>query len=239
MRLDEHAHPWACLHWIRGGLYKERDAATTHRCGPGAILYKPPGMVHENRFDEGDAWGLRLQIPRDVLPEAARERSSIQMLSPLACPLIAALWVEHEIADGPSELAMAALANEIVTQVGGGAVAVPSMSTRAAGTAHRAIWDRWNETLSFSELADEAGVDRATLARAFRRRFGLSMGAFQRRLRVARALRMLDDGASVGFVAHETGFADQAHFTRAFRAVVGAPPARWRLCADRLRAAFH
>ena len=232
-RLEEHAHPWGCLHWIRGGLYKERDAATSHRCGSGTMLYKPPAVVHDNLFDEGDAWALRLQIPWHVLPEPAREASSsIHMLAPLARPLIAAVWAEHHIADGPSELAVAALTNEIVNDIVRGAAGARSVSTRAARNAHEAISERWNDTVSFSELADHAGVDRSTLARSFRRRFGMSMGAFQRRLRVAHALRMLDDGASVVTVAYDVGFADQAHFTRAFKAVVGVPPALWRLRAQ-------
>jgi AraC family transcriptional regulator len=231
-RLEEHAHAWGCLHWIRGGLYKERDAATRHRCGSGTLLYKAPSVVHDNLFDEGDAWALRLQIPSHLLPEPAREASSsIHMLAPLARPLLAAVWAEQQIADGPSELAVAALTNEIVNDVVGVAGA-RSVSSRAARNAYQAISDRWNDTISFSELADQAGVDRSTLARSFRRRFGMSMGAFQRRLRVAHALAMLDDGASVVVVAHGTGFADQAHFTRAFKAVVGVPPALWRLRAQ-------
>jgi AraC-like DNA-binding protein len=231
-RLEEHAHSWACVHWIRSGMYKERDPFMTHRCGSGAVLYKPPALVHENVFDEDDAWCVRVQVPWEVLPEPARASRSMYMLTPVARPLLAALWAEHLIADGPSELAAAALTNEIVNRIVGCDSVPGSMSVRAAEGARRAIADRWNETISFSELADQAGVNRATLARAFHRRFGASMGAFQRRLRVGRALRMLDEGASLGFVAHQTGFADQAHFTRAFKAVVGVPPALWRLCSQ-------
>ena len=228
-RLEEHAHSWACLHWVRDGLYKERDAAKSHRCGSGALLYKPPALAHENLFDEGDARCLRLQIPWDILPEPALESSSMHLVTPLARPLLAALWAEHHIADGPSELATAALTNEIVNHIVDCDCVAESLTIRAAHAARRAISDRWNETISFAELADQAGVSRATLARSFHRRFRLTMGGFQRRLRVERALRMLDGGASLVSVAHETGFADQAHFTRAFKAVVGVPPALWRL----------
>jgi AraC family transcriptional regulator len=229
MRLEEHSHAWGCLHWIRGGLYKERDATATRCCGSGTLLYKAPEVVHENRFDEGDAWALRLQIPWHLLPAPAREpSSSIRVLAPLARALLAAVWAEHQIADGPSELAVAALTDEIVNQVVVGAGGARSVSIRAAEDARRAISDRWNDTISFTDLAGQLGVDRSTLARSFRCRFGMSMGAFQRGLRVAHALCMLDDGASVVAVALDAGFADQAHFTRAFKAVVGVPPALWR-----------
>ena len=62
-----------------------------------------------------------------------------------------------------------------------------------------------------------AGVHRAHLVRAFRARFGISVGAYVRRERIrwaARALRNSD--APIAEIALQAGFADQSHFTRTF-----------------------
>jgi AraC-like DNA-binding protein len=67
-------------------------------------------------------------------------------------------------------------------------------------------------------------VLRDALLRAHR---ALPPHAFQRDLRVARARRLLAAGEPPAAVAALCGFADQAHFTRAFRAAVGVPPGRY------------
>jgi AraC-like DNA-binding protein len=43
------------------------------------------------------------------------------------------------------------------------------------------------------------------------------------------AARMLRDStASIATIANETGYASEAAFSRAFKKLVGAPPAAWR-----------
>jgi AraC-like DNA-binding protein len=52
---------------------------------------------------------------------------------------------------------------------------------------------------------------------------------WQTNARVERAKQLLlKNEASLTTVAAETGFSDQAHFTRVFRKVVGATPASWK-----------
>jgi AraC family transcriptional regulator len=80
-----------------------------------------------------------------------------------------------------------------------------------------------------AELADEAGVHRVHLARAFRRHFGCSITEYRQRLRLrAAAAGLAKDGRLVSAVAADAGFADHSHLCRAFRAVVGVAPAGYR-----------
>ena len=52
---------------------------------------------------------------------------------------------------------------------------------------------------------------------------------WQTKTRVERAKQLLlKNDASLTAIAVETGFSDQAHFTRVFRKVVGTTPAQWR-----------
>jgi AraC family transcriptional regulator len=92
------------------------------------------------------------------------------------------------------------------------------------------IDDRYRErALRIADLADDAGVDPASLARAFRVHYGTTAGAYLRETRVRRAADALArSSAPLGQIALDSGFADQSHFTRVFGAVHGVTPRRWR-----------
>jgi len=79
-----------------------------------------------------------------------------------------------------------------------------------------------------SELEAVTGLSRYDLARQFRAMCGTSPYRYllMRRLDLAREL--LAGGRSLVEIALEAGFADQAHFSRMFKATFGITPARYR-----------
>ena len=85
------------------------------------------------------------------------------------------------------------------------------------------------EARSLSEVAVAVGVHPATLARGFRKAYGCSVGAYLRRLRVARAARQLaDTDAPLAEIALSAGFSDQSHFSNVFRRETGLSPSAFR-----------
>ena len=82
--------------------------------------------------------------------------------------------------------------------------------------------------ISITDLESEHGIDRYTLARWFRRCYGVSPHRFviHRRLDVAK--RSIRGGASLAEAAITSGFADQSHMTRHFRGAFGVSPGEWR-----------
>src|SRR5581483_2485217 len=73
------------------------------------------------------------------------------------------------------------------------------------------------EELALQELASVASLSPFHLARVFRQAVGVPPHAYQTHLRLARARTLLAHGYEVGYVAHETGFFDQSHFTQQFK----------------------
>ena len=85
------------------------------------------------------------------------------------------------------------------------------------------------DDLSLDRLAHEAGVSRSHLGRVFKQTVGQSPFEWVRWRRIERAKQLLAEGRlPVAEIAIATGFADQAHLTRAFGRLVGVPPGAWR-----------
>jgi AraC family transcriptional regulator len=112
-------------------------------------------------------------------------------------------------------------------------------TSRDAAAATRAPWLRSARDLlherapdargSLGEIAATVGVHPAHLARCFRREYGQSVGEYARALRLEWAAEQLAlNDASLAEIAVHAGFADQSHFTRAFRRHTGVTPGRYR-----------
>jgi AraC family transcriptional regulator len=88
---------------------------------------------------------------------------------------------------------------------------------------------RATDRIGLGELAQTVGVHPTYLARAFRAQYGLSVGEYGRRLRLAWAAAELARGDTpLAEIAASAGFADQSHFTRVFRRQVGTTPGQYR-----------
>lgn len=91
------------------------------------------------------------------------------------------------------------------------------------------------DAISLEDLARVAGVSRFHFARQFRARTGESPMGYLMRTRVERAkTRLRDSRTRVIDIAAEFGFADQSHFARTFRRLVGMPPSAYARAAVRL-----
>ena len=85
-----------------------------------------------------------------------------------------------------------------------------------------------NPNFNVDMLASEVGISRAQLHRRMKEITGLSSGKFLRNLRMEQAARLLRDGTvNVSQVADLVGYADQAHFSTAFKAHYGQSPTEY------------
>jgi transcriptional regulator GlxA family with amidase domain len=79
------------------------------------------------------------------------------------------------------------------------------------------------------ELASVTRLSTSHFSRAFKLSFHMSPHAYVVALRLARARALLLEGdEQMSQIAVACGFADQAHFSRAFRRKVGCAPGLWR-----------
>lgn len=90
-----------------------------------------------------------------------------------------------------------------------------------------AILGREAGTTRIGDLAGRIGVSRSGLARQFRAAFGITPKEAARILRFQRALALAGGGTPWAAIAHDAGFADQAHLVREFAALAGQTPLAW------------
>jgi AraC-like DNA-binding protein len=84
---------------------------------------------------------------------------------------------------------------------------------------------RWQ----LSELAAVAGFERTHFSRIFRETIGMSFSAWDRRLRVQLARRLLDETDwPIKTIARAVGYCDVTTFERNFRKIEGVAPKAYR-----------
>jgi AraC-like DNA-binding protein len=103
---------------------------------------------------------------------------------------------------------------------------------RAVRLAREYLADNYARKVSLDELTEVTGLSRYHLLRQFKRSLGLPPHAWQIQQRVQRAQRLLAAGEPIVETALATGFADQSHFSKVFRQIVGATPNQYRRSGD-------
>lgn len=91
--------------------------------------------------------------------------------------------------------------------------------------------ERLAEPVRLDDLTEEVGLSKFHLVRLFTREVGVPPHAFQMHLRISRARTLLAAGVSAADVAVACGFADQSHFTRCFKRIVGYTPGTFKKLA--------
>ena len=237
--LPRHWHdvPTIC-HVVRGRFVEYRRGHALE-CRAGSVHVMPAGEMHWNRFAWGGTRGVRIDV------EAARLQgnpaldlalaSSVVVDGGAPAQLVARVLNEMEYGDAAAPLAIEGLLLELLASLsraaGGQASDVAADATESPWfrRARELLHDETGVALSLSSVALQVGVHPVTLARAWRRAFGCSLGESLRRIRIARAERALvETSQSLGEIAQAAGFYDQSHFTHAFRRFTGETPGMYR-----------
>jgi len=233
-KIPRHAHDLASFYVVLEGSLtefygrKRRDLA---RC---SVVFTPPGEVHSNSFNDagGRCFLFELTSPwsdRLAAWNIKFDRSLHASNGEMAL-LAIRLYKEFRNVDKVSPLSVEGLVLEMLA----------ALSRRLENDTEHYLsgWlrdattllhDRFSETVTLGEIARQVGIHPVHLARAFRKRYRCSPGEYQRRLRVEHASRQLmATGRSLADIALSSGFSDQAHFCRVFKAHMGLTPAKFR-----------
>jgi AraC family transcriptional regulator len=171
-------------------------------------------------------------------PEHLEIRSSLEAADPVCGHLLKVLAEEARIGAHAAqplivESVANALAGRLLTQFCASRYGTRSALGALGACSFRRVYSYMEANLGariyLDNLARVAGVSRCHFARQFRLRTGESPMGLLLRLRIERAKTLLEqNGLTISEVAATLGFADQTHFTRKFRRLVGITPAKYR-----------
>lgn len=231
--IPPHAHEVPLLCLVLEGGYVEEVGGSRLDCGTTTVSYHAADVVHSNRFSDRGARCLNLGLDLEALglEEVARRLGAAPVVHRrMPGGLALRLTAELEVRDDLSPLAVEGLVTTLLCDLARGPRTVTVRGPPGwLEHVHQRLREEFAAAPTLVELADEAGVHRTHLARAFRRHFGCTVGEFVRRRRVEFACRQLrDTDLSLSRVAYAAGFADQSHMTRTFGRLLGTTPGRYR-----------
>jgi len=234
---DPHFHDaWSVGAIVRGSCTFSCQG-TAYVARQGDLVIIPPRVVHTGGTSDGvlcygmayiqTGWfdahaalscGRAVQFPDVVMSDR-----------PL-CDRWAAALTRDELADDVRKNELSAALLELLAKHG-----VPADQTLladrdadACAELQASMSDRDLPKADVDVLARRWGMHRTTLSKQFLQRYGLPPDAWLRNWRVAKAKTLMMDGMPLAEVAAATGFADQAHLTRVFKRIHGAPPGALR-----------
>ena len=228
-RLRGHVHEGVHLCCVTRGAFTEALR--------GGSVHVPAGTVrisasarHDLDFAPAGASCVLIHLEPEsaaaIGPIPARPRFlADDWLRGLAGPLGIAAARSDRMGDLDLDAAVTELLAQVSRRQGARSTGAPPRWLRLA---REMVLDAAPASHSLAAVAAAVGVHRVHLARAFRDHYGEPVGRATRRVRLQRALRLLDGDMPLARVAAEAGFADQSHLTREVTRRFGLPPAKLR-----------
>lgn len=212
------------------GRYVSTAACTPHH--ETTLIYNPPGTTHRDHFHEGKGSFFTVSLPNSGLAEradAAPSPDAVHLNDEKACGLAKAILMECARWDTSSSLKAESLCSELLALTSRDATPISPSKPAWLRIARELIQDSYRENLGVLDVAKVVGVHPTYLARAFRVFLGVTPGDLLRSRRLEKAAELLLRGKRpIVEIALDTGFSDQAHFTKAFRRVYGTSPGKYR-----------
>jgi AraC family transcriptional regulator len=231
--LPLHSHRQAYVSVALYGGYLEQLRMRSWECTPGGTIFHASGESHENRFFEGGARLLVLEIDPPFLSgiEDRGIATNHQWTSNHPQCMYLALRLSRALhqTDALSALCAEGLSLELLCEALQGVAERRRGSPGWLSRVREILHDRYCENISLGALAREVQVHPVHLARTFREHYHCSMGDFVRKLRVEAACReLLHSDTTIAEIAVRTGFTDQSHLSRVLKRHTGVPPGEFR-----------
>jgi len=180
------------------------------------------------RFEGGTANPLLTGLPEAVCMPLARLPESIPVLTLLFNEAASTKCGRQRILDSLFEVLLVQILRELMEQRMVSTGMLAGMGHQKLRKALVAIHDDPARSWPLETLAASAGMSRTVFANTFRDIVGVTPGQYLQTWRMGIAQRMLERGTPLRHIVDETGYADEAALSRAFKSTIGLSPRDWR-----------
>ena len=232
--LPWHHHETPTICFVLQGAFSEMWRGGSIACTSSTLKITPAGELHRDQFSRGNVRGLLIEADAAqvtaIRPHSAVLDERLSFQGGTMSGVARRVYDEMRRMDAAAPIAIEGLLLELVASASrmrerNGSSGLPRWLVEARDRIHADLGAR----PSLTSLAQSVGVHPVTLARAFRRAFGCTVGEYVRSLRIERAARQLTEtNLPLTEIALAEGFCDQSHFSNLFRRHTGVSPFEYR-----------
>lgn len=241
---DKHSHRTYSIGIVRGGqtaffhhgiteIIQSGDIALihpneVHACNPVEghaltyyMLYIQPGFVQDIADEVTEVQGKLPHFPTPIVQDPSLHSRLVEL-----CRLI-----EYGQDDLEAETLLYETLLDVIQNYADPLPPLAEQDTKSSeniAAAQLFLMDNLFEKISLEELADHSGLSPYHFLREFRKQYGMPPHTYQLQQRINEAKRLLANGTPIADAALQVGFADQNHFTRKFKTLVGTTPRQYQ-----------
>lgn len=224
---------------ITQGQQKFVYKGTSYHAGAGQVVMMPPDELHDGHSELESGYQVSVfSVSPQRLSDLADQREhghtlsfSELILSDQATFLqlcnLHALLINQNI----SQLAQDCLPYEgfstiVDRYVKFGSKSQVQLGIQSIHTLKEYLMANLDQPVRLEQLSDLCDLTTTQFQRHFKNKMGITPYAWLSRLRMEQGMRLIKSGVSGTEVAHQVGFYDQAHFSKAFKTAFGVSPSK-------------
>ena len=236
----DHFHDYYLIGFVEKGVRELACGGEKYITREGDLFTLNPHEPHGCRSYDGKPFSYRgIGVLPDVMRAAMREitgqailprfRERILSQSELACSLrdLHAMIVQEDKEFRKEEIFLMLLGQLLRENAGETPLPDAYKDESDIGAVCAYLEEHSGEPVSLDQLGEVAGLSKYYLLRSFTKQKGISPYRYLETIRIAKARKLLERNVPMIEVALQTGFADQSHFSRFFKRLIGVTPRQY------------
>jgi AraC-like DNA-binding protein len=231
--VDWHYHENAYFTFILQGSVIEGNKKEIYNCTAGSLLFHNWQEPHYNVKPDGFTRGFHIELDKHWVHNSDFNfgglTGSINIQNPDLKLLLYNIFRETKIKDETSALSIQSLLLQLLSQMLSDNISITKKKPNWVPEIRDILNDTFSESLTLSDLSGKVDIHPVHLSRDFQKYFHCSLGQYIRKLKIQKSMSLLPQKeTSLSDITFECGFADQSHFNRCFKEIIGITPFAYR-----------
>lgn len=232
-RVDWHYHENAYFTFILQGNVIEGNKNEVYNCSTGSLLFHNWQEPHYNIKPEGFTRGFHVELEKKWLQNLDLSlgdlTGSLNIQNTDLKLLLYNIFKETKINDETTALSIESLLLQVLKQMVKGNEISLKKNPLWVTKVREILNETFSEKLTLTGLSNSLDIHPAHLSRDFPKYFQCTLGNYVRKLKIQKSLLLLSKKTtSLSDITFECGFADQSHFNRCFKDIMGVTPFTYR-----------